>query len=77
MWFDPHAKLAELERRTPATPATTATNRAETAPRVADVAEVATPRRKITPEDRPPAGNTWLDDWRREADDLHNPDNWK
>ncbi|KPP81848.1 MAG: hypothetical protein HLUCCO07_16770 [Rhodobacteraceae bacterium HLUCCO07] len=28
-------------------------------------------------EHRNAAGITWLDDWRREADDPHNPDNWK
>ena len=28
-------------------------------------------------EARQAAGLTWLDEWRREADDPHNPDNWK
>ena len=28
-------------------------------------------------EARQAAGLTWLDDWRREADDPRNPDNWK
>lgn len=28
-------------------------------------------------EPRQAAGLTWLDDWRREADDPRNPDNWK
>ena len=28
-------------------------------------------------EARQAAGLTWLDDWRREADDPHNPDNWR
>ncbi|SHL70625.1 hypothetical protein SAMN05443432_102298 [Roseovarius litoreus] len=36
-----------------------------------------TAERAVWPEDRPPASNTWLDDWPRAADDLHNPDNWK
>ena len=44
MWFDAHAKLAEITGGTPATPATTATQRAETPPRVAEVASVATHR---------------------------------
>ncbi len=43
MWFDPHAKLAEIAERTPATPATPATNQVEGSGRVADVAIVATP----------------------------------
>jgi hypothetical protein len=33
--------------------------------------------RAAWPEARRAAGITALDDWRREADDLHNPDNWK
>lgn len=33
--------------------------------------------RDAWPEARRAAGITALDDWRREADDLHNPDNWR
>ncbi len=33
--------------------------------------------RAAWPEARHAAGSTGLDDWRREADDPHNPDNWK
>lgn len=28
-------------------------------------------------EARRAAGITWLDEWRREADDIHNPDAWR
>ena len=51
MWFDPHARLAELEgeemsctRRTFATSATIATQARIDGPRVAEVADVATRR---------------------------------
>jgi len=33
-------------------------------------------KRAAWPEARRAAGITALDDWRREADDPHNPDNW-
>ena len=36
-----------------------------------------TAERAAWPEARRAAGITTLDDWRREADDLLNPDNWK
>ena len=48
MWFDAHAKLAEIAGAPPATPATSATKQAAPHPRVASVAtrrnEQATPR---------------------------------
>ena len=43
MWFDAHAKLAEIAGAPPATPATSATKQAAPLPRVASVASVATP----------------------------------
>ena len=46
MWFDAHAKLAEITGGTPATSATTATPQAETPRRVAEVASVAAPQRQ-------------------------------
>ena len=46
MWFDAHAKLAEITGGTPATSATSATPQAETPRRVADVASVAAPQRQ-------------------------------
>ena len=36
-----------------------------------------TAERAAWSEARRAAGITALDDWRREADDLHNPDNWQ
>jgi len=49
MWFDAHAKLAEIGGTPAAASATTATRRAGTPPRVADVASVATPRHSESP----------------------------
>lgn len=42
MWFDAHARLAEIQGRQPATPATSATNTTQRPPNVAEVAGVAT-----------------------------------
>lgn len=109
MWFDPHAKLAEIARHPPATSATTATQTPEARP-VSQMSQVSqAPNPEITPEElardlyeeraairefcggqdraeaeraawpeaRRAAGITALDDWRREADDPHNPDAWR
>ena len=46
MWFDAHAKLAEITGGTPATSATTATPQAETPRHVAELASVAAPQRQ-------------------------------
>lgn len=64
MWFDPHAKLAEIEGRAAIRQFDGGQDR-ETAERAA------------WQEARRAAGITALDDWRREADDAHNPDNWQ
>lgn len=109
MWFDPHAKLAEIAGHPPATSATTATNAWDARP-VSQMSQVSQPPDpEMTPEElardlyeeraairefdggqdraeaeaaawqeaRRAAGITALDDWRREADDPHNPDNWR
>lgn len=69
MWFDAHAKLAEIKGHPPATSATSATQ-AQAAPPVSQKSQVSQASgAELHLFD--------LDRWRREASDVTNPDTWK